>query len=45
MGQIKDIYFQQMQSCDQFTGRCASLLNMFYKHFARSPLLFDSAID
>jgi hypothetical protein len=45
MGQIKDIYFQQMQSGDQFTGRCASLLNMFRKDFAASPILFNSAID
>jgi hypothetical protein len=45
MGQIKDIYFHQMQSGDQFTGRCASLLNMFWKDFAASPIAFDSAIN
>jgi hypothetical protein len=45
MGQIKDIYFHQMQTGDQFPGRCASLLNMFRKDFAVSPVIFDSAID
>jgi hypothetical protein len=45
MGQIKDIYFHQMQSGDQFTGRCASLLNMFWKDFAASPVVFDSTIE
>jgi hypothetical protein len=44
MGQIKDIYSQQMQSGDQFTGRCASLLNIFWKYFAASPIVFDSTI-
>jgi hypothetical protein len=45
MGQIKDTYFHLMQSGDQFTGRCASLLNMFHKDFAASPVVFDSAIE
>jgi hypothetical protein len=45
MGQIKDIYFHQMQSGDQFSGRCASLLNMFWKDFAASPIVFDSTIE
>jgi hypothetical protein len=45
MGIIKDIYFHQMQAGDQFTGRCASLLNMFRKDFAASPVMFASTID
>jgi hypothetical protein len=34
MGQIKDIYFHQMQAGDEFTGRCISLLNMMSANFA-----------
>jgi hypothetical protein len=45
MGQIKDVYFHQTQSGDQFTSTCASLLNMFWKDFAAYPVMFDSTID
>jgi hypothetical protein len=31
-------------SLAQFTGRCASLLNMFWRDFAASPIVFDSTI-
>jgi hypothetical protein len=36
MGQIKEIYFHQMPD--------VLLLNMFWKDFAASPIVFDSAI-
>ena len=37
MGQVKDIYFHQMQAGDEFTGRCISLLNMTSGEFASLP--------
>ena len=40
MGQVKDIYFHQMQAGDEFTGRCISLLNMMSGEFASSPAFF-----
>jgi hypothetical protein len=41
MGKIRDIYFRWMETGDHFTGRCASLLNMYRKDFGSSPVLFD----
>jgi hypothetical protein len=45
MGQIKDIYFHQMQAGDEFTGRCVCLLNMMSANFASSPAFFDETTD
>jgi hypothetical protein len=45
MGQIKDIYFHQMQAGDEFTGRCCSLLNMMSADFASSPVFFDDTTN
>ena len=41
MGQVKDIYFHQMQAGDEFAGRCISLLNMMSGDFATSPAFFQ----
>jgi hypothetical protein len=45
MGQVKDIYFHQMQGGDKFTGRCSTLLNMMNGKFASSPALFVDGVD
>jgi hypothetical protein len=45
MGQVKDIYFHQMQAGDEFTGRCVSLLNMMSAEFATSPAFFKDDAD
>jgi hypothetical protein len=45
MGQVKDIYFHQMQSGDKFAGRCISLLNMMSGEFASSPAFFKEDTD
>ena len=45
MGQVKDIYFHQMQAGDEFTGRCISLLNMMSGDFAMSPAFFKEDTD
>jgi hypothetical protein len=36
MGQVKDIYFHQMQAGNKFTGWCILLLNMMSGDFATS---------
>jgi hypothetical protein len=45
MGQVKDIYFHQMQAGNKFTGRCIILLNMMSGEFARSPAFFKEDTD
>jgi hypothetical protein len=45
MGQVKDIYFHQMQAGDEFTGRCISLMNMMSANFASSPAFFNATTD
>jgi hypothetical protein len=45
MGQIRDIYWHQMQAGDEFVGRCVSLLNMMNGDFAASPVFFDESMD
>jgi hypothetical protein len=45
MGHVKDIYFHQMQSGDEFTGRCICLLNMMSSNFASSPAFFAKDTD
>ena len=45
MGHVKDIYFHQMQSVDEFTGRCICLLNMMSSNFASSPAFFAKDTD
>jgi hypothetical protein len=45
MGQVKDIYFNQMQAGDEFTGWCISLLNILSANFASSPAFFDENTD
>jgi hypothetical protein len=45
MGQVKDIYFHQMQVGDEFTGRCVSLLNMMSAEFATLPAFFKDDTD
>jgi hypothetical protein len=45
MGQVKDIYFHQMQAGDEFCGRCISLLNMMSGDFATSPAFFKEDTD
>ena len=42
MGQVKDIYFDHSNGGDEFTGRCACLLNMMDLWFSVSPAFFDS---
>jgi hypothetical protein len=37
----KDPGHLRMETGDHFTGRCASLLNMYRKDFGSSPVLFD----
>lgn len=43
-GKVLDIYFQQLQSGDEFVGRCLSMLNFMSSDFAKSPAYFDPAI-
>ncbi len=45
MGQVKDIYFHQMQAGDEFTGRWIYLLNMMSGDFATSPAFFKEDTD
>jgi hypothetical protein len=45
MGHVKDIYFHQMQSGDEFMGQCISLLNMMSTNFASSPAFFNGNTD
>jgi hypothetical protein len=45
MGQVKDIYFHQMQAGDEFTGRCIYLLNIMSGDFATSPAFFKEDTD
>jgi hypothetical protein len=45
MGQVKDIYFHQMQAGDEFTGRCIFLMNMMSANFASSPAFFNATTD
>lgn len=40
-GKVLDIYFQQLQSGDEFVGRCLSMLNFMSSDFAKSPAYFD----
>ena len=35
MGQVRDIYWQQTQGGDEFTGRCACLLSMMSENLLR----------
>jgi hypothetical protein len=45
MGQVRDIYWQQTQGGDEFTGRCACLLSMMSENFAASPAFFDETVE
>jgi hypothetical protein len=45
MGQVKDIYFHQMQGSNDFMGRCITMLNMMNGDFAVSPDFFDNDVD
>jgi hypothetical protein len=45
MGQVRDIYYHQMQAGDEFVGRCVTLLNMMNGDFAASPVFFDESMD
>jgi hypothetical protein len=45
MGQVKDIYWRQMQAGDEFVGRSVSLLSMMNGDFAASPAFFDECMD
>jgi hypothetical protein len=45
MGQIKYIYFHQMQAGDKLTGRCISLLNLMSANFALPPAFLDKSTD
>jgi hypothetical protein len=45
MGQVKDIYFHQMQACDKFIGQCISLLNMMSGEFSTSLAFFKEDTD
>jgi hypothetical protein len=44
MGQVKDIYFHQMQGGNDFTGCCISLLNMTSGDFAMLPAFFKKTL-
>jgi hypothetical protein len=45
MGQVKDIYFHQSQGGDEFTGRCAAMLNLMNGEFVTSPAFFKDSIS
>jgi hypothetical protein len=45
MGQVKDIYWHQMQAGDEFVGWSVSLLSMMNGDFVASPAFFDETMD